>query len=162
SPGPIEDSDEAQGFAKDVGFPVIIKAAAGGGGQGMGVPRDADHFSRSFQPPRSEAPSAFGNGDAYIGESLERPRHIEFQIMRDTHGPVIHLGERDCCVQRRHQKLIEDAPSPAMTPALRAKMGEAAVAGAKAIEYVGAGTIEMLLDQDGSYYFMEMNTRIQV
>ena len=162
SPGPIEDSDEALGFAKDVGFPVIIKAAAGGGGKGMRVARDADDFARSFQLARSEALSAFGNGDVYVEKYLERPRHIEFQIMGDKHGHVIHLGERDCSVQRRHQKLIEEAPSPAMTPALRAKMGEAAVAGAKAIEYVGAGTIEMLLDQDGSYYFMEMNTRIQV
>jgi acetyl-CoA carboxylase biotin carboxylase subunit len=162
SPGPIEDSDEAQGFAKDVGFPVIIKAAAGGGGKGMRVARDADDFARSFQLARSEALSAFGNGDVYVEKYLERPRHIEFQIMGDKHGHVIHLGERDCSVQRRHQKLIEEAPSPAMTPALRAKMGDAAVAGAKAIEYVGAGTIEMLLDQDGSYYFMEMNTRIQV
>ena len=162
TPGPIEDSDEAQGFAKEVGYPVIIKAAAGGGGKGMRVARDADDFARSFQLARSEALSAFGNGDVYIEKYLERPRHIEFQILGDKHGNVIHLGERDCSVQRRHQKLIEEAPSPAMTPELRTKMGEAAVAGAKAIEYVGAGTIEMLLDQDGSYYFMEMNTRIQV
>ena len=162
TPGPIEDPDEAQGFAKDVGYPVIIKAAAGGGGKGMRVARDADDFARSFQLARSEALSAFGNGDVYIEKYLERPRHIEFQILGDKHGHVIHLGERDCSVQRRHQKLIEEAPSPAMTPALRKQMGEAAVAGAKSIEYVGAGTIEMLLDQDGSFFFMEMNTRIQV
>src|SRR5580765_5798377 len=162
TPGPIEDPDEAQGWAKDVGYPVIIKAAAGGGGKGMRVARDADDFARSFQLARSEALSAFGNGDVYIEKYLERPRHIEFQILGDKHGHVIHLGERDCSVQRRHQKLIEEAPSPAMTPALRKQMGDAAVAGAKSIEYVGAGTIEMLLDEDGSFYFMEMNTRIQV
>ena len=128
----------------------------------MRVAHDADDFARSFQLARSEALSAFGNGDVYVEKYLMRPRHIEFQIMGDKHGNVIHLGERDCSVQRRHQKLIEEAPSPAMTPELRAKMGEAAVRGAKAINYVGAGTIEMLLDTDGSYYFMEMNTRIQV
>jgi len=162
TPGPVEDVDEALEFARKVGFPVIIKAAAGGGGKGMRVSRDEDDFARAFQLARSEALSAFGNGDVYVEKYLERPRHIEFQILGDTHGNVIHLGERDCSVQRRHQKLIEEAPSPAMTPELRAKMGEAAVRGAKAINYVGAGTIEMLLDEDGSYYFMEMNTRIQV
>ena len=162
TPGPVEDSDAALEFAKSIGFPVIIKAAAGGGGKGMRVARDPDDFARSFQLARSEALSAFGNGDVYVEKYLERPRHIEFQILGDSHGNVIHLGERDCSVQRRHQKLIEEAPSPAMTPTLRMEMGSAAVAGAKAINYVGAGTIEMLLDADGSYYFMEMNTRIQV
>jgi acetyl-CoA carboxylase biotin carboxylase subunit len=162
TPGPVEDSDAALEFAKTIGFPVIIKASAGGGGKGMRVARDADDFARSFQLARSEALSAFGNGDVYVEKYLERPRHIEFQIMGDKFGTVIHLGERDCSVQRRHQKLIEEAPSPAVTPALRKAMGDAAVAGAKAINYVGAGTIEMLLDTDGSFYFMEMNTRIQV
>jgi acetyl-CoA carboxylase biotin carboxylase subunit len=162
TPGPVEDSDAALEFARSIGFPVIIKAAAGGGGKGMRVARDPDDFARSFQLARSEALSAFGNGDVYVEKYLERPRHIEFQILGDSHGNVIHLGERDCSVQRRHQKLIEEAPSPAMTPTLRLEMGSAAVAGAKAINYVGAGTIEMLLDSDGSYYFMEMNTRIQV
>ncbi|MFL5482673.1 MAG: acetyl-CoA carboxylase biotin carboxylase subunit [Gemmatimonadaceae bacterium] len=162
TPGPIEDSDEALKFARDIGFPVIIKAAAGGGGKGMRVATDPEDFGRSFQLARSEALSAFGNGDVYVEKYLSRPRHIEFQIMGDRHGNVIHLGERDCSVQRRHQKLIEEAPSPAMTPELREKMGEAAVKGAKAIDYVGAGTIEMLLNEDKSYYFMEMNTRIQV
>src|SRR5687767_8502098 len=162
TPGPVEDVDEALGFAKDIGFPVIIKAAAGGGGKGMRVARDADEFPRSFQLARSEALSAFGNGDVYVEKYLTRPRHVEFQILGDKHGNVIHLGERDCSVQRRHQKLIEEAPSPAMTPELRAAMGEAAVRGAKAIDYVGAGTIEMLLDEDGSFFFMEMNTCIQV
>ena len=162
TPGPVDDPDEALGFAREIGFPVIIKATAGGGGKGMRVSRDEDDFVRSFQLARSEALSAFGNGEVYVEKYLARPRHIEFQILGDSHGNVIHLGERDCSVQRRHQKLIEEAPSPAMTPKLREKMGAAAVAGAKAINYVGAGTIEMLLDEDGSYYFMEMNTRIQV
>jgi acetyl-CoA carboxylase, biotin carboxylase subunit len=162
TPGPVEDSEQALEFAKTIGFPVIIKAAAGGGGKGMRVARDADDFARSFQLARSEALSAFGNGDVYVEKYLERPRHIEFQIIGDQHGNAIHLGERDCSVQRRHQKLIEEAPSPAVTPKLRQQMGDAAVAGAKSINYVGAGTIEMLLDSDGKYYFMEMNTRIQV
>jgi acetyl-CoA carboxylase biotin carboxylase subunit len=162
TPGPVEEAEDAIEFARKVGFPVIIKAAAGGGGKGMRVSRDEDDFARSFQLARSEALSAFGNGEVYVEKYLARPRHIEFQILGDKHGNVIHLGERDCSVQRRHQKLIEEAPSPAMTPKLREKMGDAAVAGAKAIDYVGAGTIEMLLDEDGSYYFMEMNTRIQV
>src|SRR3712207_6091293 len=162
TPGPVDDADQALEFATQTGFPVIIKAAAGGGGKGMRVSRDADDFARSFQLARSEALSAFGNGDVYVEKYLARPRHIEFQILGDKHGNVIHLGERDCSVQRRHQKLIEEAPSPAMTPELRQHMGAAAVAGAKAIDYVGAGTIEMLLDEDGPYYFLEMNTRIQV
>jgi len=162
TPGPIEDADEALSFGRDIGFPVIIKAAAGGGGKGMRVAEDPDDFARAFQLARSEALSAFGSGDVYVEKYLARPRHIEFQIMGDKHGRVIHLGERDCSVQRRHQKLIEEAPSPAVGPALRERMGHDAVRGAKAIDYVGAGTIEMLLDEDGSYYFMEMNTRIQV
>ncbi len=162
SPGPVEDVDEALAFAESIGFPVIIKASAGGGGKGMRVAKDADDFARSFNLARSEALSAFGNGDVYVEKYLLKPRHIEFQILGDSHGNCIHLGERDCSVQRRHQKLIEEAPSPAMTPDLRLRMGSDAVRGAKAIDYVGAGTIEMLLDTDGSYYFMEMNTRIQV
>ncbi|HZF67892.1 MAG TPA: acetyl-CoA carboxylase biotin carboxylase subunit [Gemmatirosa sp.] len=162
TPGPVEDADEALTFAEQIGFPVIIKAAAGGGGKGMRVAKDVDDFARSFQLARSEALSAFGNGDVYVEKYLARPRHVEFQILGDMHGNVIHLGERDCSVQRRHQKLVEEAPCPVMTPELRAAMGEAAVRGAKAIDYVGAGTIEMLLNEDGSFYFMEMNTRIQV
>ncbi|HEU5183985.1 MAG TPA: acetyl-CoA carboxylase biotin carboxylase subunit [Gemmatimonadaceae bacterium] len=162
TPGPVEDVEEALGLAKDIGFPVIIKAAAGGGGKGMRVAKDPDDFARSFQLARSEALSAFGSGDVYVEKYLARPRHIEFQILGDKHGNTIHLGERDCSVQRRHQKLIEEAPSPIMTPELRERMGEAAVRGAKAIRYVGAGTIEMLYNEDGSFYFMEMNTRIQV
>jgi acetyl-CoA carboxylase biotin carboxylase subunit len=162
TPGPVEDPDEALAFAEQVGFPVIIKAAAGGGGKGMRVAPNAEDFGRAFQLARSEALSAFGSGVVYVEKYLSRPRHIEFQILGDRHGNVIHLGERDCSVQRRHQKLIEEAPSPAMTPELRARMGEAAVRGAKAIDYVGAGTIEMLLDETGAFFFMEMNTRIQV
>ena len=162
TPGPVEDVDEALGFAEEIGFPVIIKAAAGGGGKGMRVANDVDDFARSFQLARSEALSAFGNGDVYVEKYLARPRHVEFQILGDSHGNVIHLGERDCSVQRRHQKLVEEAPCPVMTPELRQAMGDAAVKGAKAIDYVGAGTIEMLLNEDGSFYFMEMNTRIQV
>jgi acetyl-CoA carboxylase biotin carboxylase subunit len=162
TPGPVDEAEEALTLARDIGFPVIIKAAAGGGGKGMRVAKDADDFARSFQLARSEALSAFGNGEVYVEKYLARPRHIEFQILGDKHGNTIHLGERDCSVQRRHQKLIEEAPSPIMTPELRAEMGEAAVRGAKAIRYVGAGTIEMLYNEDGSFYFMEMNTRIQV
>ena len=162
TPGPIEDVDEAMIFARQSGFLVIIKAAAGGGGKGMRVSRDADDFTRSFQLARSEALAAFGNGDVYVEKYLERSRHIEFQILGDTHGNVVHLGERDCSLQRRHQKLLEEAPSPALTPSLRERMGEAAVRGAKAIDYVGAGTVEMLLDERGDFFFMEMNTRIQV
>ena len=162
TPGPVEDVDEALTLATQIGFPVIIKAVAGGGGKGMRVAKDPDDFGRSFQLARSEALSAFGNGDVYVEKYLTHPRHIEFQILGDRHGNIMHLGERDCSVQRRHQKLIEESPSPAVGDALRETMGSAAVAGAKAIDYVGAGTIEMLLDEDGSYYFMEMNTRIQV
>jgi acetyl-CoA carboxylase biotin carboxylase subunit len=162
TPGPVEDAEEALEFARAIGFPVIIKAAAGGGGKGMRVARDPDDFARAFQLARSEALSAFGNGDVYVEKYLERPRHVEFQILGDTHGRVIHLGERDCSVQRRHQKLVEEAPCPVLTPEQRERMGEAAVRGAAAIGYVGAGTVEMLLDRDGSFFFMEMNTRIQV
>lgn len=161
TPGGVEDPEEALAFAREIGFPVIIKATAGGGGKGMRVATEPDDFVRSFQLARSEALSAFGNGEVYVEKYLSRPRHIEFQIMGDRHGHVVHLGERDCSVQRRHQKLIEEAPSPALTPELRAAMGDAAVRGAQAIDYVGAGTIEMLLE-DGKFYFMEMNTRIQV
>ncbi len=162
TPGPVETVEEAIEFAREAGFPVIIQAAAGGGGKGMRVARDEDEFAKSFTTAKTEAMAAFGNGEVYVEKYLDRPRHIEFQILGDAQGNVIHLGERDCSIQRRHQKLIEEAPSPAMTPALREKMGEAAVRGAKAIKYVGAGTVEMLLDADGSFFFMEMNTRIQV
>jgi acetyl-CoA carboxylase, biotin carboxylase subunit len=158
----IEDPEEALIVAEEVGFPVLIKAASGGGGKGMRIARHADEFVRQFNMARNEAGAAFGDESVYLEKYLAKPRHIEFQILGDRHGRVTHLGERDCSVQRRHQKLIEEAPSPALTPELREAMGEAAVRGAKSIEYVGAGTIEFLLDEDGSFYFMEMNTRIQV
>jgi acetyl-CoA carboxylase, biotin carboxylase subunit len=162
TPGGVEDTVEAQRLAEAIGFPVLIKAAAGGGGKGMRVAQDADSFARAFQLARNEALAAFGNPEVYIEKYLGRPRHVEIQVMGDRHGRVMHLGERDCSVQRRHQKLIEESPSPAVDHDLRERMGEAAVHLASRIGYVGAGTIEFLLDEDGSFYFMEMNTRIQV
>ena len=162
SPGPVENQDQGLKIAAQIGYPVIIKAAAGGGGKGMRVAADEEQFEKSFQLARQEALAAFGSDEVYIEKYLARPRHVEIQIMGDTHGKVMHLCERDCSVQRRHQKLIEEAPSPALTPELRQAMGAAAVKLAENIGYVGAGTIEFLLDEDGSFYFMEMNTRIQV
>jgi acetyl-CoA carboxylase, biotin carboxylase subunit len=158
----VASVDEALSAAREIGFPVLIKAAAGGGGKGMRVARDVNEFARQFGMARNEASAAFGDDSVYIEKYLDRPRHIEFQILGDRHGRVVHLGERDCSIQRRHQKLIEEAPSPALTPSLRERMGAAAVGGAQTIGYVGAGTIEFLLDETGSFYFMEMNTRIQV
>jgi acetyl-CoA carboxylase biotin carboxylase subunit len=162
SPGTIDDPDEALAFAESIRFPVIIKATAGGGGKGMRIAHDAEQFAQLFGLAQNEALAAFGNGAVYVERYLEHPRHVEIQVLGDSHGRVVHLGERDCSVQRRHQKLIEESPSPALTPELRRRMGDAAVALASRIEYQGAGTIEFLLDQDGSFYFMEMNTRIQV
>jgi acetyl-CoA carboxylase biotin carboxylase subunit len=162
SPGPVETPDEAIAIAEELGYPVIIKAAAGGGGKGMRVAADEDAFTQSYNLARQEALAAFGSDQVYIEKYLARPRHIEIQIMGDEHGKVIHLCERDCSIQRRHQKLIEEAPSPALDQALRDEIGSAAVRLASAIHYAGAGTIEFLLDADGSFYFMEMNTRIQV
>jgi acetyl-CoA carboxylase biotin carboxylase subunit len=162
SPGPVADPEEAVVLAREIGFPVIIKAAAGGGGKGMRVAADADSFAQAFQLARNEALAAFGNPEVYLEKYLERPRHIEIQIMGDQHGKVMHLCERDCSVQRRHQKLIEESPSPALDQPHRDSVGAAAVRAASHIGYVGAGTIEFLLDEDGCFYFMEMNTRIQV
>ncbi len=162
SEGILTDPEAAAEVAETIGFPVIIKATAGGGGKGMRIAHDAEQFAQLFSLAQNEALSAFGNGDVYVERYLQRPRHVEIQVMGDQHGRCVHLGERDCSVQRRHQKLIEESPSPALSPALRAQMGEAAVALASAIGYVGAGTVEFLLDADGSFYFMEMNTRIQV
>ncbi len=162
SEGVLEDPDEALALAESIGFPVIIKATAGGGGKGMRIAHDADNFLQLFSLAQNEALSAFGNGDVYVEKYLEQPRHVEIQVIGDQHGRVVHLGERDCSVQRRHQKLIEESPSPALTDDIRQRMGQAAVALSAAINYVGAGTIEFLLDTDGSFYFMEMNTRIQV
>jgi acetyl-CoA carboxylase biotin carboxylase subunit len=162
SPGPVESVEEGLKIAAKIGFPVIIKAAAGGGGKGMRVALDPEQFPQAFNLATQEALAAFGSGEVYLEKYLARPRHIEIQIMGDTHGRVMHLCERDCSVQRRHQKLIEEAPSPAVDQTLREDIGDAAVKLAESIGYVGAGTIEFLLDEDGSFYFMEMNTRIQV
>jgi acetyl-CoA carboxylase biotin carboxylase subunit len=162
SPGPVESPEDGLKIAAKIGFPVIIKAAAGGGGKGMRVAADAEQFPQAFTLATQEALAAFGSGQVYLEKYLARPRHIEIQIMGDTHGKVMHLCERDCSVQRRHQKLIEEAPSPALDQTLREDIGDAAVKLAESIGYVGAGTIEFLLDEDGSFYFMEMNTRIQV
>ncbi|HVN72710.1 MAG TPA: biotin carboxylase N-terminal domain-containing protein, partial [Desulfomonilia bacterium] len=148
--------------ADKIGYPVLIKAAAGGGGKGMRVVRSPGDFSDACVSASSEAKSAFGNGDIYLEKYIDRPRHVEFQVLADTYGNVIHLLERECSIQRRHQKIIEETPSPALTPTLREKMGKAAVAAAKAAGYVNAGTVEFLLDQDGSFYFLEVNTRLQV
>jgi acetyl-CoA carboxylase, biotin carboxylase subunit len=162
SPGTIEDVDAALAFANEIGFPVIIKATAGGGGKGMRIALDPDQFAQLFGLAQNEALAAFGNGAVYVEKYLEHPRHVEIQVMGDLHGKVVHMGERDCSVQRRHQKLVEESPSPALTDDLRARMGQAAVTLASNIGYAGAGTIEFLLDTDGKFYFMEMNTRIQV
>ena len=162
TPGPVGDAEEAVVAAREIGFPVIIKAAAGGGGKGMRVAEDEDDFARHFQLARSEALAAFGNDAVYLEKYLERPRHVEIQVFGDHHGRIVHLCERDCSVQQRHQKLIEEAPSPALTPELRAAMGAAAVKLAEQIGYLNAGTMEFLLNGDGTFYFMEMNTRIQV
>jgi acetyl-CoA carboxylase biotin carboxylase subunit len=162
SPDTLEDLDQALAIAGQIGYPVIIKATAGGGGKGMRIAQDAEQFAQVFNLAQNEALAAFGNGAVYVEKYLARPRHVEIQVMGDNHGRVTHLGERDCSVQRRHQKLIEESPSPALTPELRRAMGEAAVKLSSAIGYSGAGTVEFLLDTDGAFYFMEMNTRIQV
>jgi acetyl-CoA carboxylase biotin carboxylase subunit len=148
--------------AKKIGFPVMIKATAGGGGKGMRVARDEDEFRKFFEVAGNEAGKAFGNSDVYVEKFISEPHHVEIQVMADAHGNVIHLGDRDCSIQRRHQKLLEESPSPLMTPELRTKMGAAAVKCAKAAKYLGAGTVEFLVDGKRNFYFMEMNTRIQV
>jgi acetyl-CoA carboxylase biotin carboxylase subunit len=160
--GTIEDATEALEVAREIGFPVIVKAAAGGGGKGMRVVEDEASFAGQLQMARAEAESSFNDSSVYIEKYLSRPRHIEFQLVGDSQGRVVHLGERECSIQRRHQKLIEESPSVALTPELRERMGSAAVAGAQAIGYVSAGTMEFLLTDSGEFYFMEMNTRIQV
>ncbi|MCZ6507947.1 MAG: acetyl-CoA carboxylase biotin carboxylase subunit [Acidobacteria bacterium] len=162
SPEPLATPAEALGLAVELGFPVILKAAAGGGGRGMRIVHTAEEVEILFTTASQEALRAFGDGSIYLEKYLVEPRHIEFQILGDRFGRVVHLGERECSIQRRHQKLIEEAPSPALTPELRREMGDAAVKLAQAVGYENAGTIEYLLDQDGRYYFMEMNTRIQV
>jgi acetyl-CoA carboxylase biotin carboxylase subunit len=160
--GPVSTAEEAQAFAGQFGLPLIFKAAAGGGGRGMRVVHSEADVPRLFATCQNEALGAFGSNEIFIERYIDRPKHIEFQILADQHGNCIHLGERDCSIQRRHQKLIEEAPSPALTPELREEMGSIAVALAKAAGYTNAGTVEFLLDQDGRYYFMEMNTRLQV
>jgi len=162
SEGILATPEDAVVVAAELGFPVIIKATAGGGGKGMRIAQDEEALGQLFSLAQNEALAAFGNGDVYLEKYLERPRHVEIQVMGDSYGRVIHLGERDCSIQRRHQKLVEESPSPALSPELRARMGHAAVALAAAIGYLGAGTVEFLLAPDGSFYFMEMNTRIQV
>jgi acetyl-CoA carboxylase biotin carboxylase subunit len=162
SPEPIESADEAKKIAKEIGFPVIIKAAAGGGGRGMRIVRSEAELATNLETAQAEALAAFKNGAVYIERYIERPRHIEIQVLADEHGNCIHLGERECSIQRRHQKLLEEAPSPVITSEQREKMGAVAVNACKEIGYSSAGTFEFLLDEDGSFYFMEMNTRIQV
>ncbi|MEL6581519.1 MAG: acetyl-CoA carboxylase biotin carboxylase subunit [Cyanobacteria bacterium J06621_12] len=162
SNGLLRDESEALSLAAQIGYPVMIKATAGGGGRGMRLVREESELVRMYQAAQGEAEAAFGNGGVYLEKFVENPRHIEFQIIADSHGNVIHLGERDCSIQRRHQKLLEEAPSAVLSSELRQKMGDAAVRAAKSINYVGAGTVEFLLDKSGDFYFMEMNTRIQV
>jgi acetyl-CoA carboxylase biotin carboxylase subunit len=162
SEGLLEDAQEASVLAARMGFPVMIKATAGGGGRGMRLVQEPEQLEGLFKAAQGEAEAAFGNPGLYMEKFIERPRHVEVQILADRHGNVVHLGERDCSIQRRHQKLLEEAPSPALDPELRRRMGEAAVAAARSITYEGAGTVEFLVDRSGSFYFMEMNTRIQV
>ncbi|MBI4976395.1 MAG: acetyl-CoA carboxylase biotin carboxylase subunit [Spirochaetes bacterium] len=160
--GILKDAEEAISMAKEIGFPVILKATAGGGGKGMRICRSDAEIRQYLPIAQHEAKIGFNNPDVYMEKYIENPRHIEIQILADEHGNVIYLGERDCSLQRRHQKLLEESPSPVMTPELRKKMGEAAVRGAQLAGYQGAGTIEFLVDDKGSFYFMEMNTRVQV
>ncbi len=162
SDGPVETEAEAIKTAKKIGYPVIIKAVAGGGGRGMRIAHNDVSFAKEYHVARNEAEKAFGNGAVYIERYIQNPRHIEFQILADSHGKVLHLGERDCSIQRRHQKLIEESPSPFLTSDLRKRMGKAAVKAAEAAQYENAGTIEFLVDPKGEFYFIEMNTRIQV
>jgi acetyl-CoA carboxylase biotin carboxylase subunit len=162
SVGVLEDEEKAVKAAKDTGFPVILKASAGGGGRGIRIVRSAADVAPAFRAAQAEAAAAFGVPDIYIEKYLQAPRHIEIQVIADTRGNVVHLGERECSIQRRHQKLVEEAPSPIVNDKLRKRMGSTAVEAAKAVQYVNAGTIEFLLDAAGNYFFMEMNTRIQV
>ncbi|GFN23316.1 acetyl-CoA carboxylase biotin carboxylase subunit [Thermanaeromonas sp. C210] len=162
SEGVVGNVEEALAIAREIGYPVLVKAAAGGGGRGMRVAQNPAELRQAVQMARQEAEAAFGNAQIYLEKYIEEPRHVEFQILGDTHGNIIHLGERDCSLQRRHQKVLEEAPSTALTAELRRTMGEVAVRAAAAVEYFSAGTVEFLLDKYGNYYFIEMNTRIQV
>jgi acetyl-CoA carboxylase biotin carboxylase subunit len=162
SEGIVEGVDEAVRVAREIGFPIMIKASAGGGGKGMRVSQDAESFPKLLNAAQVEAKAAFGNPGVYLERCILKPRHVEFQVFGDQEGRVVHLGERDCSIQRRHQKLVEEAPSPALDEEMRGRMGDSAVKAAQAIDYVGAGTVEFLVDEAGEFYFMEMNTRIQV
>ena len=162
SEGVVQDERDLVRLAEKVGFPVILKAAAGGGGRGMKIVREKEQLAQGFRTASAEALAAFGNGDMYVERYVERPRHIEIQIVADEHGNIIHLGERECSVQRRHQKMLEESPSPALNERLRERMGRVAVEAMKKIKYNNVGTVEFLLDERGDFYFMEMNTRIQV
>ena len=162
SEGLLPNPEAAAELAAAMGYPVMIKATAGGGGRGMRLVPSSDQLVKLYKAAQGEADAAFGNPGLYMEKFIDRPRHVEVQILADRHGNVVHLGERDCSIQRRHQKLLEEAPSPALDPELRLRMGEAAVAAARSIDYEGAGTVEFLLDRNGGFYFMEMNTRIQV
>jgi acetyl-CoA carboxylase biotin carboxylase subunit len=162
SDGPVTGDEQALKVAKDVGYPVIVKAVAGGGGRGMRVVRNPGEMPTALKTAQREAEAAFGNGDVYVEKYLENPRHIEFQIIGDHHGSVVHLGERECSIQRRHQKLVEESPSPALSDKVRKKMGALVVDAAKAVQYTNAGTFEFLMDGDGKFFYMETNTRLQV
>ena len=162
SDGLLKSTDQASELANSMGYPVMIKATAGGGGRGMRLVQGPDQLVTLYKAAQGEAEAAFGNAGLYLEKFIDRPRHVEVQILADRHGNVVHLGERDCSIQRRHQKLLEESPSPALDITLRERMGIAAVAAAKSIKYEGAGTVEFLLDRNGDFYFMEMNTRIQV
>jgi len=162
SDGVVKSAGEAAEVGRTIGYPVIIKAVAGGGGRGMRIVREESEMDTAYKTAQHEAEQAFGNPDVYVEKLVEQPRHVEVQVFGDDHGNVVHFGERDCSVQRRHQKLIEESPSPVVDEVLRKKMGEAAVKGCKAVGYTNAGTVEFLVDKDKNFYFMEMNTRIQV
>jgi acetyl-CoA carboxylase, biotin carboxylase subunit len=162
SDGPVESEERAAKIAQQIGYPVIIKAVAGGGGRGMRIVKQAADLPHAFKTAQREAESAFGVGDVYLEKYLEAPRHIEFQILGDHHGNVVHLGERECSIQRRHQKLLEESPSVAVSEKVRRKMGAVVVDAARAVQYTNAGTFEFLMDEKGNFYFMEVNTRVQV
>ena len=162
SPEVVPDVEQAAALSAELGYPVLIKAAAGGGGRGMRVARDADELVRQYEAARSEAAKAFGMPDVYLEKLVHEPRHVEFQVIGDTHGNLVHLFERECSIQRRHQKLVEECPSTALDEALRGRMAAAALRAAAAVNYVNAGTVEFLLDSRGDFFFIEMNTRIQV
>jgi acetyl-CoA carboxylase, biotin carboxylase subunit len=162
SDGPVEDDEQALEVARSIGYPVMIKAVAGGGGRGMRIVRQAGELAVLLRTAQREAEAAFGNGAVYLEKYLESPRHIEFQIIGDQHGTIVHLGERECSIQRRHQKLVEESPSPALTDKVRRRMGSLVVDAAKAVQYTNAGTFEFLMDDAGRFYYMETNTRLQV